>query len=48
MQAAVLDRINVGAGCVIAAGAVVAADLPDRVQAMGVPARITKTGIHPK
>ncbi len=48
MQAAVLERISVGAGCVIAAGAVVTADLPDGVQAMGVPARVTKTGIDPK
>jgi acetyltransferase EpsM len=48
MKAAVLDRVDVGAGCVIGAGAVVTKSLPDRVKAMGVPARITQTAIDSK
>ena len=48
MSAAVLDKHTIGAGCIIASGAVVTTDLPDRVQAMGIPARITRTGIEPK
>jgi sugar O-acyltransferase (sialic acid O-acetyltransferase NeuD family) len=46
MGAVVLERKKIGAGCVIAAGAVVIEDLPDHVQAMGIPARICKTGIE--
>jgi acetyltransferase EpsM len=45
MGAVVLDHVTVGAGCVIGAGAVVTRSLPDRVQAVGVPAKITKEGI---
>ena len=48
MGAVVLDKLAIGRGCVIAAGAVVTQDLPDRVQVMGVPARITKTNIEAK
>ena len=48
MGAVVLDKMTIGQGCVIAAGAVVTADLPERVQAMGVPAKITKTNIEAK
>jgi sugar O-acyltransferase (sialic acid O-acetyltransferase NeuD family) len=48
MRAAVLERKKIGTGCLIAAGAVVTEDLPDHVQVMGIPAKITKTGIEPK
>lgn len=48
MGAIVLDNLTVGEGCVIGAGAVVTRDLPDRVLAVGVPARIAKTDIEPK
>ena len=46
MGAVVRERRKIGAGCVIAAGAVVVDDMPDHVQVMGVPARVTKTGIE--
>lgn len=42
MGAIVLDRIRVGAGAVVAAGAVVTRDVPDRVEVMGIPARVVK------
>jgi acetyltransferase EpsM len=42
MGAIVLDRIRVGEGAVVAAGAVVTKDVPDRVEVMGVPARVVK------
>jgi sugar O-acyltransferase (sialic acid O-acetyltransferase NeuD family) len=45
MGAIILDHVEVGAGCVIGAGAVVTRSLPDHVQALGIPARITKEGI---
>ncbi|HUO08203.1 MAG TPA: acetyltransferase [Phycisphaerae bacterium] len=48
MGAVVIDKMTVGSGCVVAAGAVVVADLPERVLAMGVPARVVKTGIEEK
>jgi acetyltransferase EpsM len=48
MGAVVLDKHTIGRGCIIAAGAVVTRDLPDCVQAMGVPARIVKTDIEAK
>lgn len=48
MGAMVLDKHTIGSGCLIGAGAVVTHDLPDRVLALGVPAKIVKTGIDPK
>lgn len=48
MGAIILDHINVGAHAVIGSGAVVVNDVPDRVQVMGVPARITKENIGKK
>lgn len=44
--AIVLDYITVGQGSVIGAGAVVTKDVPDHVQVMGMPARITKEGVQ--
>ena len=48
MGAAVVDRVNVGRGCFVTAGALVIEDLPDRVQAMGAPARIVRRDIEPR
>jgi acetyltransferase EpsM len=45
MGAVVLDHITIGSHSVVGAGAVVTRDVPDNVQVVGVPARITKTGI---
>jgi sugar O-acyltransferase (sialic acid O-acetyltransferase NeuD family) len=44
--AIVLDYLTVGAGSVVGAGAVVTKDVPDHVQVMGVPARITKERVE--
>jgi len=46
MGAIVLDRITIGNHAVIGAGAVVTRDVPDRVQVMGIPARIIKKDIE--
>lgn len=46
--ATVIDGIQIGKHCVVGAGAVVTKDLPDRVLALGVPARITKENIEGK
>ena len=46
MGAVVLDHLTVGARSVIAAGAVVVRDVPDRVQVVGVPARIVKEDVE--
>jgi len=48
MSAVILDRVSIGSDCVIGAGAVVTSDLPNSVQAMGVPAQIVKTEIEGK
>jgi len=46
MGAIVLDRRKIGAHAVVGAGAVVTRDVPDRVQVLGVPAKITKENIE--
>jgi sugar O-acyltransferase (sialic acid O-acetyltransferase NeuD family) len=48
MGAVVLDHITIGAHAVIGAGAVVTKDVPDRVQVVGVPARVVKEQIEGK
>ncbi len=40
--ATVLDRVRIGAGSVVAAGSVVVKDVPEGVQVVGVPARVTR------
>jgi len=45
MSAVVLDRITLGSQCVIGAGSVVTKDQPDRVQVVGMPARVVKVNI---
>ena len=46
--ATVVDGIRIGAHSVVGAGAVVTQDLPDRVLAVGVPAKVVKEGIDGK
>jgi acetyltransferase-like isoleucine patch superfamily enzyme len=41
--AAVIQRITIGAGTIVGAGAVVAEDLPDHVIAYGVPAKVKRS-----
>jgi acetyltransferase EpsM len=43
--ATVIDHVRIGAGTVVGAGAVVTEDLPERVLAVGVPARVIKRDI---
>lgn len=40
--ATIIHGVNVGSGTMIAAGAVVISDIPDRVVAMGIPARVRR------
>lgn len=46
--ATIIDGIRIGRHCVVGAGAVVTKDLPDRVLALGVPAKVAKEGIEGK
>lgn len=46
MGAIVLERITIGGYSVIGAGAVVTRDVPQHVQVMGIPARITKENVE--
>jgi sugar O-acyltransferase (sialic acid O-acetyltransferase NeuD family) len=48
MSAVVLDGLSIGSHSVVGAGAVVTKDVPDRVQVVGVPARIVREGISGK
>ncbi len=43
--ATVVDHVTIGANAVVGAGAVVTADVPERVQVVGVPAKIAKEEI---
>jgi acetyltransferase EpsM len=46
MGAMVLDHLTVGESAVIGAGAIVSKDVPDRVQVMGLPARVLRTDVE--
>ena len=48
MGANVLEDLTIGSNSIIGAGSVVTKDVPDNVQVMGVPARITKENVHGK
>ncbi|KQP49270.1 hypothetical protein ASF44_01230 [Pseudorhodoferax sp. Leaf274] len=44
-RATILKGVNIGNGAIIAAGAVVAHDVPPAALAAGVPARVIRTGV---
>ena len=44
----IIDQVSVGSHCIVGAGAAVIRDMPDRVLAVGVPARIAREGIEGK
>jgi acetyltransferase EpsM len=46
MGAIILDSLRIGSGSVVGAGSLVTKDVPDKVQVMGMPARITKEGVE--
>jgi acetyltransferase EpsM len=46
MGAVIIDHLTVGAHSVVAAGAVVVTDVPDRVQVVGLPAKVVKKNIE--
>jgi acetyltransferase EpsM len=48
MGAIILERISIGAHCVVGSGALVTKDAPERVQLLGLPARIVKEDIEGK
>jgi acetyltransferase EpsM len=43
--ATLIDRLEIGSGCLVGAGSLVTRNLPESVQAVGVPARVVKRGI---
>jgi acetyltransferase-like isoleucine patch superfamily enzyme len=48
MGAVVIDHLTIGAHSVVGAGSLVTKNVPDRVQVVGVPARIVKENIAGK
>jgi sugar O-acyltransferase (sialic acid O-acetyltransferase NeuD family) len=44
--ATLIERLRIGRGCLVGAGSLVTRDLPDRVQAVGAPARVVKRDIE--
>lgn len=45
-SAVVIDHVSIGSHSLVGAGAVVVSDVPDRVQVVGVPARVVREGIE--
>ena len=48
MGAVIIDKISIGSGSIVGAGAVVTKDVPDRVQVVGVPAKVVRTAVEGK
>ncbi len=46
MNATILKGVNIGDGAIVAAGALVTSDVPERAMVGGVPAKVIKTGIE--